>query len=147
MFYDFKYLCIIMVIMRLWNEKINEYDPRAIMYSIIANFKDTPVEIDTNLTFLGVDMEQPTEYQGTITSDARSRENMTGLLMTWGPQSQYRRTVLLKCIVELLCVGARWTHNCIKSTEPGPHSNIKTVVPRYGGSHVKDKTVVRPSHL
>ena len=25
--------------------------------------------------------------------------------------------------------------------------NIKTVFPRYGDSHVKDKTVVRPSYL
>ena len=30
---------------------------------------------------------------------------------------------------------------------PGPHLNIKTVFPRYGDSHVKDKTVERPSHL
>ena len=30
---------------------------------------------------------------------------------------------------------------------PGPRLNIKTVFPRYGDSHVKDKTVVRPSYL
>ena len=29
----------------------------------------------------------------------------------------------------------------------GPCLNIKTVFPRYGDSHVKDKTVVRPSYL
>ena len=28
---------------------------------------------------------------------------------------------------------------------PGPRFNIKTVFPRYGDSHVKDKTVARPS--
>ena len=32
-------------------------------------------------------------------------------------------------------------------TEPGSHLNIKTVFPRYGDSHVKDKTVVRQSYL
>ena len=32
-------------------------------------------------------------------------------------------------------------------TEPGPLLNIKTVFPRYGDSHVKGKTVVRPSYL
>ena len=30
---------------------------------------------------------------------------------------------------------------------PGPHLNIKTVFSRYGDSHVKDKTVARPSYL
>ena len=30
---------------------------------------------------------------------------------------------------------------------PGPRLNIKTVIPMYGDSHVKDKTVVRPSYL
>ena len=29
----------------------------------------------------------------------------------------------------------------------GPWFNIKTVFPRYGDSHVKDKTVARPSYL
>ena len=29
----------------------------------------------------------------------------------------------------------------------GPRLNIKTIFPRYGGPHVKDKTVVRPSYL
>ena len=29
----------------------------------------------------------------------------------------------------------------------GPRLNIKTVFPRYGDSHVKDKTVVRPFYL
>ena len=31
--------------------------------------------------------------------------------------------------------------------DPGPCLNIKTVFPRNGDSHVKDKTVVRPSYL
>ena len=30
---------------------------------------------------------------------------------------------------------------------PGPRLNIKTVFPMHGDSHVKDKTVVRPSYL
>ena len=30
---------------------------------------------------------------------------------------------------------------------PGPHLNIKTIFPMYGDSHVKDKTVERPSCL
>ena len=30
---------------------------------------------------------------------------------------------------------------------PGPHLNIKTIVHRYGDSHVKDKTAMRPSYL
>ena len=29
----------------------------------------------------------------------------------------------------------------------GPHFNIKTIFPRYGDAHVKDKTVTRPSYL
>ena len=29
----------------------------------------------------------------------------------------------------------------------GPRLNIKTIFPRYGDSHVKDKTVVRPSYI
>ena len=33
------------------------------------------------------------------------------------------------------------------SNTPGPHLNIKTVFPRYGNSHVKDKTVARLSYL
>ena len=36
---------------------------------------------------------------------------------------------------------------CGRAWEPGPCLNIKTVFPRYGDSHVKDKTVVRPSYL
>ena len=35
--------------------------------------------------------------------------------------------------------------NCV--CQPGPRLNIKTVFPMYGDSHVKDKTVVRPSYL
>ena len=31
--------------------------------------------------------------------------------------------------------------------EPEPRLNIRTAFPRYGDSHVKDKTVERPSHL
>ena len=31
--------------------------------------------------------------------------------------------------------------------DPGPHLNIKTLYPRYGDSHVKDKMVARPSYL
>ena len=30
---------------------------------------------------------------------------------------------------------------------PGPRLNIKTIFPRYGDYHVKDKTVVRPPYL
>ena len=30
---------------------------------------------------------------------------------------------------------------------PGPRLNVRTVFPRYGDSHVKDKTVARPSYL
>ena len=33
------------------------------------------------------------------------------------------------------------------SYTPGPCLNIKTIFSRYGDSHVKDKTVVRPSYL
>ena len=32
-------------------------------------------------------------------------------------------------------------------TKPEPRLNMKTIFPRYGDSHVKDKTVVRPSYL
>ena len=37
----------------------------------------------------------------------------------------------------------------ITNTEVGsePRLNIKTVFPKYGDSHVKDKTVARPSYL
>ena len=31
--------------------------------------------------------------------------------------------------------------------QPGPRLNIKNIFPRYGDSHVKDKTVARPSYL
>ena len=31
--------------------------------------------------------------------------------------------------------------------EPGPRLNIKTIFPRYGDFHIKDKTVVRPSYI
>ena len=31
--------------------------------------------------------------------------------------------------------------------QPGPRFNIKTLFPRYRDSHVKDKTVPRPSYL
>ena len=41
--------------------------------------------------------------------------------------------ILLKCGV------GSWKYS-------GPHLNIKTVFPRYGDSHVKDKMVVRPSY-
>ena len=30
---------------------------------------------------------------------------------------------------------------------PGPCLNIKTILSKYGDSHVKDKTVARPSYL
>ena len=35
----------------------------------------------------------------------------------------------------------------IQCRQSGPRLNIKTVFPRYGDSHVKDKTVMRPSYL
>ena len=35
----------------------------------------------------------------------------------------------------------------LEKWQPGPRLNIKTVFPRYGDSHVKDKTVARPSYL
>ena len=38
-------------------------------------------------------------------------------------------------------------HVSSPSRRPGPHLYIKTVFPRYGDSHVKDKTVVRPSFI
>ena len=38
--------------------------------------------------------------------------------------------------------GRHWSCWC-----PGPRFNIKTAFPMYGDSHVKDKTVVRPSYL
>ena len=36
---------------------------------------------------------------------------------------------------------------CMKDKDSGARFNIKTVFPRYGDSHVKDKTVARPSYL
>ena len=38
-------------------------------------------------------------------------------------------------------------HWCLLQLHPGPHFNIKTVFPKYEDSHVKDKTVARPSYL
>ena len=38
-------------------------------------------------------------------------------------------------------------HKAIFTETPGPRLNIKTVFPGYGDSHVKDKTVARPSYL
>ena len=35
----------------------------------------------------------------------------------------------------------------LRSTPPGPCLNIKTVIPRFRDSHVKDNTVARPSYL
>ena len=39
------------------------------------------------------------------------------------------------------------TRKPIGGQPPGPRLNIKTVFPRYGDSHVKDKTVTRLSYL
>ena len=36
---------------------------------------------------------------------------------------------------------------CFLSRASGPRLNIKTVFPSYGDSHVKDKTVAKPSYL
>ena len=58
--------------------------------------------------------------------------------------TQDRQGLLSNCHLKhqtdilLICNGVRW---------PGPWSNIKTVFPWYGDSHVKDTTVVRPSYL
>ena len=41
---------------------------------------------------------------------------------------------------------ARYAHTCAV-TSVGPHLNTKTIFPRYGDSHVKDKMVARPSYL
>ena len=43
---------------------------------------------------------------------------------------------------------AYWYWNgSLAAQDSGYHLNIKTVFPRYGDSHVKDKTVARPSYL
>ena len=49
---------------------------------------------------------------------------------------------------EALPRGPRLLPSCVASMEiPGPCLNIKTIFLRYGDSHVKDKTVARPSYL
>ena len=48
-------------------------------------------------------------------------------------------------LMELICV--KWNTNSTKSYHSGPRLNIKAVFSRYGDSHVKDKTVARPSCL
>ena len=53
--------------------------------------------------------------------------SISWLLMTWQGTRQ--------------CQSWHW------SATPGPHFNIKTIFPRYGDSHVKDKTVTKPSYL
>ena len=40
-----------------------------------------------------------------------------------------------------------WCHHFHHSWRSGPRLDIKTIFPRYGDSHVKDKTVARPSYL
>ena len=40
-----------------------------------------------------------------------------------------------------------YEEGCPDIQPPGPCLNIKTVFSRYGDSHVKDKTVARPSYL
>ena len=45
------------------------------------------------------------------------------------------------------CIKFHPTVDEFVSTETGPHLNIKTIFPRYGDSHIKDKTVTRPSYL
>ena len=40
-----------------------------------------------------------------------------------------------------------WPHELCYLGRPGPRLNMKTVYPMYGDSHVKDKTVARPSYL
>ena len=42
--------------------------------------------------------------------------------------------------------GYKAAHHCL-SKPNSPRLNIKIVFPRYGDSHVKDKTVARPSYL
>ena len=49
---------------------------------------------------------------------------------------------------EALPRGPRLLPSCVASMEiPGPCLNIKTIFPRHGDSHVKDKTVTRLSYL
>ena len=38
-------------------------------------------------------------------------------------------------------------HINISAVDSGPRLNIKSVFPRYGESHVKDKMIPRPSYL
>ena len=40
-----------------------------------------------------------------------------------------------------------WEDDPTNNKETEPRLNIKTVFPRYADSHVKDKTVIRPSYL
>ena len=53
-----------------------------------------------------------------------------------------------------LCIACFWSTRWIPCQlmpllllSPGPCLNIKTVFPKYGDSHVKDKRVMRPSYL
>ena len=62
----------------------------------------------------------------------------------------------VKCRLSLLCIyfcGLIWFMYPYLSGLPhwvrlnGPHLNIKTIFPKYGDSHVKDRTVTRLSYL
>ena len=50
---------------------------------------------------------------------------------------------LVYCIFQSLSILVRYKVH----TSPGPRLNVKTVFPKHGNSHVKDKTVARPSYL
>ena len=55
--------------------------------------------------------------------------------------------VLNPILEHLISFGERDSDWRVIMCEPGPHLNIKTVFPRYGDFHVKDKTAARPSYL
>ena len=59
--------------------------------------------------------------------------------------SMFRETWAVMFCLILLCVCG--FASTVSSLEHGPHLNIKTAFPRYGDSHVKEKTVARPSYL
>ena len=80
-----------------------------------------------------------------------------------GPISIYRLVFFSGMQIPIMKI--RWSHNnhliflmsmpilirqhlCIEMVlRPGPLLNIKTIFPRYGDSHVKDKMVSQPSYL
>ena len=65
----------------------------------------------------------------------------------WQPSCKWQPSCQVTAFISSDTLHVKWHPSMHAVETPGPLLNIKTILPRYRDSHVKDKMVVRPSYI